>query len=147
MPLSLPTITVVAGLIRRADTLLICQRHRDGAFPFKWEFPGGKVEPGETYVESLRRELREELGIEARIGPELYRVRHDYPEAYTVELLFYHIPAFHGVVRNYAFEQVCWEALTRLPEFDFLDGDAELITLLSQGKLPLPQTRLSPDTL
>jgi mutator protein MutT len=146
MLLSQPTITVVAGLIRHVDALLICQRHRDGAFPLKWEFPGGKVEPGETYAESLRRELREELGIEACIGSELYRVRHNYPEAYTVELLFYHIPALHGVVRNYAFEQVRWEALTRLPEFDFLEGDAELIALLSLGKLPVPQTRLSPGT-
>src|SRR5215468_8749864 len=73
------TITVVAGLIQQGGRLLVCQRRRDGAFALKWEFPGGKVEPGETYENGLRRELREELGIEAHIGPEAYRTRHDYP--------------------------------------------------------------------
>jgi 8-oxo-dGTP diphosphatase len=90
------TITVVAGLIQQGGRLLVCQRRRDGAFALKWEFPGGKVEPGETYENGLRRELREELGIEAHIGPEAYRTRHDYPGKYTVELLFYHVVDFSG---------------------------------------------------
>src|SRR5919197_4408282 len=79
------TIMVVAGLIQQGGKLLICQRRRDGAFALKWEFPGGKVEPGETYEHGLHRELREELGIEAHIGPEAYRTRHDYPGNYSVE--------------------------------------------------------------
>jgi 8-oxo-dGTP diphosphatase len=141
MPSSPPTITVVAGLIQRDSTLLICQRHRNGAFPLQWEFPGGKVEPGETHEESLRRELCEELGIEAQVGSALYRTRHDYPGKYTVELTFYHVPTFRGTLHNYAFEQTRWEKPARLSTFDFLEGDAELITLLSQGKLPLPQSR------
>lgn len=131
-----PTITVVAGLIQRDRTWLICQRRHDGAFPLKWEFPGGKVEPGETYQDSLRRELREELGIEAKIGPEWYRTCHAYPGTYTVNLIFYHVPAFCGTLQNYAFEQVRWETATRLAEFEFLEGDAELIRLMRQGKLP-----------
>jgi 8-oxo-dGTP diphosphatase len=139
--MSQPTITVVAGLIQRDGLLLICQRRRDGAFPLKWEFPGGKVEPGETPVDSLGRELREELDIEAQVGQEVYRTRHDYPGVHTVELLFYHIPAFQGALDNRAFEQICWEPPARLPAFDFLDGDAELITLLSQGTLTLPQSQ------
>jgi 8-oxo-dGTP diphosphatase len=136
-----PTITVVAGLIQRDGLLLICQRRRDGAFPLKWEFPGGKVEPGETPADSLGRELREELGIEAQVGPELFRTRHDYPGVHTVELIFYHIRAFQGVLDNQAFEQIRWELPARLLTFDFLDGDAELITLLSQGKLIVPQSQ------
>jgi 8-oxo-dGTP diphosphatase len=136
------TLTVVAGLMQREDgRLLICQRHRDGAFPLKWEFPGGKIEPGETPTDSLRRELREELDIEAQVGGELYRTRHDYPGTYTVELIFYHIHAWHGALCNLAFEQIRWEAPAQLPSFDFLDGDAELITLLSQGTLTLPQSQ------
>jgi 8-oxo-dGTP diphosphatase len=137
----LPTITVVAGLIQRDGLLLICQRRHDGAFPLKWEFPGGKVELGETPADGLRRELREELEIEAQVGREVYRTRHDYPGVHTVELIFYHIRAFQGVLHNRAFAAVRWEPPTRLPTFDFLDGDAELITLLSQGKLPLPQSQ------
>jgi 8-oxo-dGTP diphosphatase len=136
-----PTITVVAGLIQREGLLLICQRRHDGAFPLKWEFPGGKVEPGETPADGLCRELREELEIDAQVGREIYRTRHDYPGMHTVELIFYHIQAFQGVLCNRAFEEVRWEPPTRLPTFDFLDGDAELITLLSQGQLPLPQSQ------
>jgi 8-oxo-dGTP diphosphatase len=133
-----PTILVVAGLLQRQGALLICQRRRDGAFPLKWEFPGGKVEPGETPEASLRRELREELAIEAEIGAELLRTRHAYPGVYTVELIFYHVRTFHGTLRNLAFEQVRWEPLGHLSHFDFLEGDAELIRRLRHGHLTLP---------
>ena len=135
------TITVVAGLIQQGGRLLICQRQRDGAFALKWEFPGGKVEPGETYEDGLRRELHEELGIAARIGPEAYRTRHDYPGKYTVELLFYHVVDFSGTPQNHAFEEIRWAHPADLPSFDFLEGDAELISLLSQGKLLLLQSQ------
>jgi 8-oxo-dGTP diphosphatase len=141
MPQKLSALTVVAGLMQRHGALLICQRRRDGAFPLKWEFPGGKVEPGEAPEDGLRRELSEELDIDVQVGRELYRTRHEYPGAYTVELIFYHIPAFQGVLRNCAFEQIRWEPPVQLPAFDFLDGDAELITLLSQGTLRLPQSQ------
>jgi mutator protein MutT len=140
MPQQPSTLTVVAGLIQQDGKLLICQRRRDGAFPLQWEFPGGKVEPGETAPQSLRRELGEELGIEAEIGAELYRTRHTYPEAFAVELIFYHVRTLRGLLHNQAFEQVGWEPPARLPTFDFLEGDAELIALLSQHKLTVPQT-------
>jgi 8-oxo-dGTP diphosphatase len=133
----LPTIMVVAGLLQRYGAVLICQRRHDGAFPLKWEFPGGKIEPGETGADSLRRELHEELGIEAEIGPEMYRTRHQYPGQYTVELIFYRVSAFQGALHNYAFEQVRWENPARLLSYDFLEGDAELIRLLHQGELLL----------
>ncbi len=102
------TLTVVAGLIQQHRALLICQRHREGAFPLKWEFPGGKVEAGETYQQSLQRELHEELGIKALIGPMLYQTRHDYPDSFSVELFFYHVVSYQGVVRNQTFEQIYW---------------------------------------
>ena len=134
-------ITVVAGLIQQDGQLLVCQRRHDAAFALKWEFPGGKVEPGETPEAGLQRELREELRIEATIGQEVYRTRHEYPGTYTVELLFYHIMHFEGAVQNGAFERLCWATPEQLPGFDFLDGDAELITLLSQRQLRLPQSQ------
>ncbi len=138
MPPALPTLTVVAGLIPCRGNVLICQRRHDAAFPLKWEFPGGKIEPGETLAAGLRRELREELGIEADIGPEVYRTRHRYPDAYTVDLVFFYVPRFGGTVQNHAFEQIRWEAPSRLATFDFLDGDAELISLLRDGRLQVP---------
>lgn len=136
MSASLPTITVVAGLVQQQGALLICQRRHDSAFALQWEFPGGKVEPGETHEESLHRELREELDIDARIGPERYRTRHHYPGKYTVELIFFDVSDFQGTLCNRAFEQIRWVAPASLPTFDFLEGDAELITLLSQDRLP-----------
>ena len=136
MPSSLPTISVVAGLIQQQGLLLICQRRRGSAFELQWEFPGGKVEPGETYEESLHRELHEELGIDARIGPERYRTRHHYAGQHTVELVFFDVTEFQGAPHNQAFEQIRWVTPAALPTFDFLAGDTELIMLLSQGTLP-----------
>ena len=138
MSSSLPTITVVAGLLYHNGTLLVCQRRRGNAFELQWEFPGGKVEPGETCEDGLRRELHEELGIDAHIGPECYRTQHHYPGKYTVELIFYAVTTFHGTPRNYAFEQIRWVEPATLSTLDFLEGDAELIALLSQGQLPIP---------
>lgn len=137
MPPTSSILTVVAGLLQQQGQLLICQRRRDGAFPLKWEFPGGKVEPGETCEDGLRRELQEELGIEAEIGPEVYRTRHAYPGMKPVELFFYRIPTFRGALHNHAFEHIQWEHPTQLLAFDFLDGDAELIRLLAHGTLAL----------
>lgn len=134
---STPTILVVAGLIQQDGQLLACQRRHDSAFALKWEFPGGKIEPGEGWEDGLRRELHEELGITAAIGPEAYRTRHEYPGKHTVELRFYHVTAFQGAMQNLAFETIRWARPAELPALDFLEGDAELITLLSQGQLPL----------
>ena len=140
MPPALPTLTVVAGLIRRHGALLICQRRRDAAFALRWEFPGGKPEAGETSEAALRRELEEELGIVADVGAELYRTQHDYPGVYSVKLVFHHVSGFSGDLRNLAFEQICWAAPDQLPTFDFLTGDAELIGLLKRGEISVPPT-------
>ena len=140
MSAALPTLTVVAGLIRRHGDLLICQRRRDAAFALQWEFPGGKLEAGESSAAALRRELAEELGIVADIGAELYRTRHDYPGLYSVKLVFHHVVRFSGDLRNVAFEQIRWAAPAQLPAFDFLAGDAELIGLLNRGEVAVPPT-------
>ncbi len=141
MSSALPTLTVVAGLIQRHGDLLICQRRRDAAFALQWEFPGGKLEAGEGSAAALRRELQEELGIVADIGAGLYRTQHDYPGLYSVKLVFHHVSRFHGDVCNRAFEQIRWAAPDRLPAFDFLAGDAELIGLLNRGEISVPPTR------
>ena len=130
-------IKVVAGLIRQNGALLICQRRRDGAFPLKWEFPGGKVEIGETLEDGLARELREELGIQACIGSLMYHTRHDYPNDFSVELYFFAVRSYAGQMSNQAFEQICWTTPGGLSAFDFLEGDAAFITLLTRGDLPL----------
>jgi 8-oxo-dGTP diphosphatase len=103
--------------------------------PLKWEFPGGKIEPGEQPRDALKRELEEELGIDATIGQEVTRVRHAYPNGSAVELTFYEVPAFAGEMENRIFEQVIWAKATELPEYDFLEADIALVKRLASGEL------------
>jgi 8-oxo-dGTP diphosphatase len=128
-------ITVVAAVIERDSRFLICQRRRGDRFEFLWEFPGGKVQPGETPEQALMRELREELGVSARLGVEIYRTRHRYPElARELELIFFSANLGPEPLSNLAFEQVVWAERASLPEYDFLPADRELIARLATGK-------------
>ncbi|MGE5819446.1 MAG: (deoxy)nucleoside triphosphate pyrophosphohydrolase, partial [Deltaproteobacteria bacterium] len=126
-------IEVVAGLIVRDGRLLICQRSAAAKFPLKWEFPGGKVEPGEDPVEALRRELREELGIEIVESKEIARHVHDYNDMPPVELRFYQVITYQGEVKNLIFQQVVWAEPRNLKQFDFLEGDLPLIKTLTDA--------------
>ena len=128
-----PSRRVVAGIIERDGEILICQRRRDDSHALKWEFPGGKVERGESPEEALERELREELDIQAKIGPQLACSTHRYPGRAPMELIFFSVPEFHGVPVNRAFEQFRWEIPARLPEYDFLEADAAILRALAAG--------------
>lgn len=101
----------------------------------KWEFPGGKIEMGETAEAALARELDEELGIQATIGRRIARVRHKYRNGGTIDLQFFLVREFTGPIDNRIFNDMRWSSLERLPEFDFLAADLGLIRDLSEGKL------------
>src|SRR4051794_19616545 len=118
---------VVAAVIEKDGLVLIGQRRRNDRHPLKWEFPGGKVEERETPREGLKRELREELGVDATIGPELSRYEFQYPGRSPLVLIFHHVTEWSGQMRNGAFEQILWETAARLPEYDFLDGDVDFV--------------------
>lgn len=126
-------IEVVAGLVFDHDQLLICQRHHGGAFALKWEFPGGKVEAGESAAAALGRELKEELDIDAGTMKLFHRHLHAYPDGPEVALSFFHIGDYHGEIKNLVFEQIAWAKLADLPNFDFLDGDLPLVRQLVGG--------------
>lgn len=131
-------ITVVAAIIRSGQRLLICQRKRNDRFGLKWEFPGGKAEPNERPEDALRRELREELGVEANIGGEVYRTRHRYSELdHELELIFYSASIPDATVENLAFEQVVWADSSKLEQYDFLPADRELVGMLARGELKI----------
>ena len=115
--------TVVAGIVERGDEILICQRRADQAHALKWEFPGGKVEAGESPGEALRRELREELGIEAEPGTEITRYEFAYPGKNAILLIFFRVTGWRGEVENRIFLEIVWARRERLQEFDFLEGD------------------------
>lgn len=126
---------VVAGLILQNGKLLVCQRTKHQTMPLKWEFPGGKIEEGEQPRDALRRELDEELGIQAKVGDEIARIRHEYPNGGMVELRFYVVRDFDGDLENRIFREIRWAAPKELPKFDFLEADLTLVNDLAAGKL------------
>lgn len=131
-------LRVVAGVIERDGQILVGQRRAGDRFQFKWEFPGGKIEPDEDPKAALARELLEELGIDAEIGEELARYEHSYPGRTTILLMFYRVTEFAGEPCNNVFESIRWEVRDRLPEYDFLDGDVDFVRRLARG-LGLPE--------
>jgi 8-oxo-dGTP diphosphatase len=129
-------LTVVAALIEHEGKILACQRKRGQRFELMWEFPGGKVEPGESPEQALARELREELGVEAIIGRELFRAKHAYAEMpEPIEILFFAASARAEEIRNLEFAQVVWRTPESLPELAFLPADRELIAKLASGEI------------
>jgi len=126
---------VVAAIIERNGKLLVCQRTRHQTMPLKWEFPGGKIEEGEQPRDALRRELEEELGIEARIGDEISRLQHKYPSGATVELRFFLVREYRGELENRIFRDVQWSAPEDLGSYDFLEADASVVKDLAAGRL------------
>lgn len=132
-------LIVVAALIESQGKLLVCQRRRGDRFELMWEFPGGKVHPGETLEGALVRELDEELGVTAEIGPELHRTQHTYAEmAEPLELVFFAASAPAAQIANRVFEQIAWREPVTLTELNFLPADRGLIDRLAAGELPLP---------
>jgi 8-oxo-dGTP diphosphatase len=127
---------VVAAVIVQGGKILVCQRTRHQTMPMKWEFPGGKIEEGEQPRDALRRELEEELGIDAIIGDEIARIKHEYKGGSSVELRFYLVREFRREIENRIFRDMQWAQPKDLPSFDFLEADLTLVADLASGKLP-----------
>jgi 8-oxo-dGTP diphosphatase len=138
-PSGKPPRYVVAAFILRGERphreVLIGQRRADQALAHKWEFPGGKVEPGESAEQALVRELEEELGIQATVGRAVTTVRHTYRNGGAIEIEFFLVREFQGEPVNRIFQQMLWSPFSRLPAYDFLAADLNLIRDLADGKL------------
>jgi 8-oxo-dGTP diphosphatase len=126
---------VAAALILRGDEVLICQRKAGTPMGLKWEFPGGKIEAGESAEQALQRELDEELGIHASIGTKIAHLRHNYRSGGAVDLQFFAVHSFEGELVNLIFEEIRWSPLRDLPAYDFLAADRDLVRDLAAGKL------------
>jgi 8-oxo-dGTP diphosphatase len=129
--------TVVAAVIERDDRrILIGQRRKNDTSPLKWEFPGGKVQDGESPEAALTRELQEELGVTLVKSVELGRVRHQYagtPEELEIRFFAAAIAETELVPRT--FEQIAWALPKELGNYDFLAANRELIAQLATGRI------------
>ena len=126
-------LLVSAGIISRGKRILVGQRRKGGRHSLKWEFPGGKVELGESPRQALVRELAEELRIEAKIGAELARYEHEYATGSRVHLLFFLVQEFRGEPDAQVFEKISWVDLNELGSLDFLAGDLDFVKRLGRG--------------
>lgn len=124
-------VEVVAAVIERDGQILIGQRKPRGRHALKWEFPGGKVEPGETPQAALARELREELGIDAQIGDEIETYDFRYVTGAVTRLMFFRVTEFAGEPENLDFQQIIWSQREHLPQYDFLEGDRDFVRRLA----------------
>lgn len=117
--------------------VLACQRKRSARYALKWEFPGGKIEPGETAHQALARELQEELDIEINSAEEFFRQEWTYHEGNdnplrdgSFRVFYFLVEAFVGEPRNRAFEQIRWLVPRELESMDILEGNREAVQLL-----------------
>jgi 8-oxo-dGTP diphosphatase len=121
---------VVAALVREGGRVLVSRRRADQPMPLLWEFPGGKVEPGEDPVVALAREVREELGCEVRVGRIHEVVFHAY-QAFDLVMLVYECAIVLGVPAAVQVAEIAWVEATRLPELELLPADYPLARALA----------------
>ena len=124
-------IQVVAAVILRGEEVLVTRRPRGGHMAGKWEFPGGKIEEGETPQEALRREIREELGCRVIVGRRILRVAYRYPGK-QVRLDFHACRILDGEPRGIEGQRVRWVRRSELRKLDFPPADREILEHLSR---------------
>ena len=119
-------IGVVGGIIKKDQKVLICRRNLKQPMPGFWEFPGGKIEFGETEKECLRRELKEELDIDSKVGTLISNYKYNYSEK-SFNLFFYNISTFKGKIKKRVHDKIIWEKIENFKKYKFLPGDVPLI--------------------
>lgn len=122
-------ITVVAAVVERDGHFLVTRRQDGVHLAGMWEFPGGKIDAGETHAAALRRELLEELDTDASVGELVLETTHDYGD--VVVQLFFYACELTGAPRPRLGQDMRWVPRNDLPLLGFPEADAELITLLT----------------
>jgi len=133
-------VRVTAAIIRQNGRILLARRRKDSSLGGLWEFPGGKIEEGETAEECLARELKEEFEIECRVGRFVGSSSHDYPSL-SIELLAYEVPEFVGDLRLQDHDEVSWVRPQDLLSLDLAPADVPI----AQTLLDLAQQEVTSD--
>jgi 8-oxo-dGTP diphosphatase len=130
-------IRVVTGLLIKDGKVLMCQRHAQKEhYPFHWEFPGGKVEAGETLFQALQRELREELKISVSKAQEWFEDTMLYSNGADYHVTFFLVRDFLGEPVNTEFEKIGWFTLAELKPLQHLSGNANILRKIQKEGLP-----------
>lgn len=126
------SIKVAVGVLTdEAGNILLCRRPPHKSYPLKWEFPGGKVEPGEEAVQALYRELREELGIDVTAHSPLYSETNAYTDGRTYAVEYFRITAWKNAIENREFAALAWASPSALLDYDILEGNVAVCTMLA----------------
>ena len=125
-------ITVTAAVLEKDGRFLIARRKHGDRLADKWEFPGGKLEEGETPEACLRRELQEELGIDVVVGGFVGRNLHAYPHV-EIDLLAYRATHVSGDFELYDHAEIRWVHPADLHRYDFSAADIPIVKLLLEG--------------
>lgn len=122
----------VAVIKNLQEQILIDRRLPQGEFGGFWEFPGGKVEPGETTEECIRREIKEELGIEIEVGTHLITVEHTYSKV-RVTLRVHCCRHLSGIPTPLECEEIRWVSIEEINQFSFPEANFQIIRALQQN--------------
>lgn len=125
-------LAIVAAIIRRDDKILITKRPDHVHLAGLWEFPGGKLEAGESLEAALQREIREELGVDISVESEFVSVEHEYTDK-SVHLHFFNCTILRGEPQLLDVADIRWVKTAELVDFEFPPADVELIRLLRSG--------------
>jgi mutator protein MutT len=126
-------LAIVAAIIRRGDKVLITKRPDHVHLAGLWEFPGGKVEAGESLEAALQREIREELGLDISVEDEFFSVQHEYPDK-SVHLHFFNCTILRGEPQPLDVADMRWVKTAELVDFEFPPADVDLIRLLRSSE-------------
>lgn len=121
-------IEVVAAVIYKGDKFMIAQRNLNKSQGGLWEFPGGKIEPGETGEEALKREIREEFNAEITVGKLITEVEHHYPEK-DVKLYFYKAELVGEMLEVLEHEAIAWITKDEKEKYQFAGADEAVLNM------------------
>lgn len=123
---------VSCAIIQKNDKILVCQRSETMKLPLKWEFPGGKIEEGESKKECLKREVKEELNLDIEVLDQLRMVEHHYPD-FSICLYPFLCQINSGTLRAIEHAQIKWVTIDELKQFDWAAADIPIVKELENN--------------